>query len=105
MVTVWSPRPTARSVGAPIDGGRLLPLEPSFLLAELEAPAASEERTVLDVVELEFETLVPPSVILLHDWAVDVSTVIVEVSTVVTVDVSTVDLMHDDVSAVLNIVG
>jgi len=51
MVTVWSPRPTARSVGAPIDGGRLLPLEPSFLLAELETPAASEERIVLDVVD------------------------------------------------------
>ena len=41
-------------------------LEPSFLLVDLEIVVPSEELAVLDVVVLEFETFIPPSVILLH---------------------------------------
>jgi hypothetical protein len=58
---VWSPRPTAKSVGAPIDGGTLLLLELVSLLTVLEEPAASEERTVLDEVVVELDSFkVPP---------------------------------------------
>lgn len=57
---------TSKFVGAPIDGGRLVLLEPSFLLVDLEIVVPSEELAVLDVVVLEFETFIPPSVILLH---------------------------------------